>query len=235
MDNTNQEIERLKARVDILEQKLRYLGQMLASLGSAINMDVEDAAEDNEAVAVATVITETQVVCNNANPEPVQNNNVENTTFAVEKEVLPSPSKDMVVDSAKDFIAKYKSGVGEYDLYLDLSRDMIKNLKRFPEWNQIPDAVKNELYLVDAYDANMYYADCVQIEDEFVFFVAPAEPDGAYSERDFIRLALPQFFDITYKADLGGKLLKLARPALFVQNEVGGYTLQMRGKLVLSI
>ena len=132
------------------------------------------------------------------------------------------------------FIEKYASGNGEFDFYLDIGKDLIKELKRYVEWKQVPLTIKETLYLEEAYDSNMFYADGVQIGEEFFFFVAPAEPDMRYNKGDFVRLALPHFYDVTYLPDLNGKLLKLIRPAVLVSDDNGRFTLKEKGKIAIA-
>ena len=123
---------------------------------------------------------------------------------------------------------------GEYDFYLDIGKDLIRELKRYVEWKQVPLTIKETLYLEEAYDSNMFYADGVQIGEEFFFFVAPAEPDMRYNKGDFVRLALPYFYDVSYLPDLNGKLLKLIQPAVLVSDDNGRFTLKEKGKIAIA-
>jgi hypothetical protein len=207
------EIEELKKRIEVLENRFQYLSDLLVQVGKEIGT-----AGNNVDYA-----TEAKV-----------EKGFTNTT--VEPEVKDDGGELTLSNAYKDFIEKYASGSTGFDFYLDVGRDLIKDLKFCSDWTQVSDEVKERLYLEEAYDSNSYYADCKQINDEFLYLVAPSEPDVKYSQREFIMLALPYFFNITYlhSSEMEGKFLKLEQPAVFLQDEKGGFILRTRGKVILS-
>ena len=224
-DNENVSIEQIIKRVEILEQRLQLLSQVLMQAGQAVETSVASVKKDDK-------------------PKQEQELNVpiqasyevsELSTIAMEdKKGLPVDVEQSLFKSIDLFREKYASGNGEYHLYLDIAKDLIKELKKYLDWKQVPEELKERICLEEAYDSNMFYADCEQIQDEFIYFVAPAEPDMKYSQRDFIRLALPYFFDITYVPALDGKLINLQKPAVFVQDAKGAFILKMKGKISLA-
>lgn len=240
MENTDkQALENLTKRVEVLEEKLQILSQLLANIGNAIAMEKVTIVENNEKKFSGINFIDSNSV---KLTSPGIQDNLTNTKTDIssskelvkpEEPVVKSEAEGAFIKSCNSFVEKYASGIGEFDLFLDIAKAFIKDLKRCLDWNQVPDAVKSMLYLEDAYDSNMYYADCEQIEDEFVYFVAPAEPNMKYTQRDFLRLALPKFYDISYSSDLEGKLLKLIRPAVFLQDDEGRYVLKVKGRIVL--
>lgn len=249
-----EDIDKLTKRVELLENQVRMLAELLGRASNVIASESLDVDKQVKLEIETENKTETEHVINVDSSQQCSSDNGRNIIasgkfFRDDAQIRPSKpvsedkeiraeaetNKNLAVEYIRNFVEKYNSDSCEYDLYLDLGKDMIKSLKRYLEWQQIPEDIKQELYLVDAYDANVYYADCIQIADEFVFFVAPAEPDCALNESEMIRLALPQFYEINYRSDLGNKFIKLVKPAVFVQNELGGYKLQMKGKLIVAV
>ena len=224
-DNENFSIENLIQRVEVLEQRLQLLSQLLMQAGQAVETSVASVKKDDK-------------------PKQEQELNVpiqassevsELSTIAKEdKKGLPVDVEQSLYKSIALFREKYASGNGEYHLYLDIAKDLIKELKKYLDWKQVPEELKERICLEEAYDSNMFYADCEQIEDEFIYFVAPAEPDMKYSQRDFIRLALPHFFDINYVPSLDSKLINLQKPAVFVQDDKGAFILKVKGKIAIA-
>ncbi|MDY2636592.1 MAG: hypothetical protein SOV56_01470 [Phascolarctobacterium sp.] len=221
----NISIEQLIKRVEVLEEKLQMLSQILLQAGQAVEITAEVVQQGNEKQQELEVNVPIQAA-------PVV---AELPTIAKEdEEGLPMDVEQSLFKSIDLFREKYASGNGEYHLYLDIAKDLIKELKKYLDWKQVPGELKERICLEEAYDSNMFYADCEQIQDEFIYFVAPAEPDMKYSQRDFIRLALPYFFDITYVPALDGKLINLQKPAVFVQDDKGTFILKMKGKIALA-
>ena len=224
-EKENISIEQLTKRVELLEQKLQLLSQVLMQAGQAVEASAASVKNDDELKQEQEVNAPIQ-----ASPKAA-----ELPTVAKEdEEGLPVDVEQSLFKSIDLFREKYASGNGEYPLYLDIAKDLIKELKKYLDWKQVPGELKERICLEEAYDSNMFYADCEQIQDEFIYFVAPAEPDMKYSQRDFIRLALPYFFDITYVPALDGKLINLQKPAVFVQDDKGAFILKMKGKIALA-
>lgn len=220
----NISIEQLIKRVEVLEEKLQMLSQILLQAGQAVEITAEVVQQGNEKQQELEVNVPIQ-----AAPEAI-----EIPVVKEEEKGLPMDVEQSLFKSIDLFREKYASGNGEYHLYLDIAKDLIKELKKYLDWKQVPGELKERICLEEAYDSNMFYADCEQIQDEFIYFVAPAEPDMKYSQRDFIRLALPYFFDITYVPALDGKLINLQKPAVFVQDDKGAFILKMKGKIALA-
>ena len=207
-----------------MEEKLQMLSQILLQAGQAVEITAEVVQQGNEKQQELEVNVPIQ-----AAPEAI-----EIPVVKEEEKGLPMDVEQSLFKSIDLFREKYASGNGEYHLYLDIAKDLIKELKKYLDWKQVPGELKERICLEEAYDSNMFYADCEQIQDEFIYFVAPAEPDMKYSQRDFIRLALPYFFDITYVPALDGKLINLQKPAVFVQDDKGAFILKMKGKIALA-
>lgn len=224
-DNENVSIEQIIKRVEILEQRLQLLSQVLMQAGQAVKTPISSVNNDNELKQEQELNVPIQA-SSEVSELP--------TIAKEEKKGLPVDVEQSLYKSIALFREKYASSNGEYHLYLDIAKDLIKELKKYLDWKQVPEELKERIYLEEAYDSNMFYADCEQIEDEFIYFVAPAEPDMKYSQRDFIRLALPYFFDITYVPALDGKLINLQKPAVFVQDDKGAFILKMKGKIALA-
>ena len=241
----NNEFARLTQRVEILEQKIQYLGRVLSQIGENVadsRLDVpKNEKVNNEAMITAATKGIVTAAAQYKEAAPVmeyqtgKERNFSSITGETKKEDdMASPDDNSLADGLDRFKQKYESGSVDFDLNLDIARDLIKDLKRYPDWNQVPDSLTAMLYLEEAYDSNIFYADCVQIQDEFYYFVAPAEPDTRYTQRDLIRMALPFFFNISYSPDLGGRLIKLVQPAVFMLDSKGGYVLKTKGKLMVE-
>jgi len=238
------EFDRLTKRVEILEQKIQYLGRLLAQIGENIAADGPSEAPKSGKVCNEALPAETKAPLS-AEPfravapaiEHREEREINLTPAGSEpkmEEAMTLQDDNSLAAGLDEFKQKYDSGSVDFHLNLDIARDLVKDLKRYPEWNQVPDSVKASLYLEEAYDNIIFYADCVPVHDEFYYFVAPAEPDTRYTQRDLIRRALPFFFDISYSPDLSGRLIKLIQPAVFMLDGKGGYVLKAKGKLVVE-
>ncbi len=247
MDNLKKtEIECLTERVEILERKLQRLSSLFLQIGKSIENEEDSLLfkniEDKEPVKVNDRADEQhelkQAKPSEATPKEMavseDNDKPGDGETIVAVDAVLSENKQNDETYVARFIEKYASGNGEYDFYLDIGKDLIRELKRYVEWKQVPLTIKETLYLEEAYDSNMFYADGVQIGEEFFFFVAPAEPDMRYNKGDFVRLALPYFYDVSYLPDLNGKLLKLIQPAVLVSDDNGRFTLKEKGKIAIA-
>ena len=237
------EFDRLTKRVEILEHKIQYLGRLLSRMGENIADSKSEAPKSDTVCNEAIIPAETKapLAAEPFRAAPVIEHREEreiNLTPAGSEpkmeETMTLQDDNSLAAGLDEFKQKYDSGSVDFHLNLDIARDLVKDLKRYPEWNQVPDSVKESLYLEEAYDNIIFYADCVPVHDEFYYFVAPTEPDTRYTQRDLIRRALPFFFDISYSPDLSGRLIKLIQPAVFMLDGKGGYVLKAKGKLVVE-
>lgn len=198
---------------------------------SEVNVAVveNDASEANVAVAENDASEVNVAVAENATVEVISP--IEVNTAVVEN----SADEDMQL-MLKAFMAAYDSVVYDNDddlLPLEVEKAVLKKLNNYLEWQQVPDNVREELKLVDAYESTKYYAKCEQIKNEFIYMVTPVQPDTKYSPKELKNLGLPFFFEIEYARETGGQLLELLEPAIF--KSVGAtYVLYKKGKLRLA-
>lgn len=152
---------------------------------------------------------------------------------AIDKEIVV---EDEMARNIREFIASYDSGNTEFEAW-DVPKEIVKDLTKYLEWKQVPEYVKKTIRLGDTYEVISYYASSYDYEGEYIYLVAPADRDSKYTQRQLIRLGLPAFYDITYGTDLGGKSLKLIKPAVFLQEIKNGemiYVLKEKGKIILA-
>lgn len=240
------EINRLNKRVDILEKRFQYLSALLLQVGKEIAIDTEHATNrKTESKTEKTVIESVNKL--DLVPGKLDNgqNHIQNVAVSGSKEnkgeeedknsnILVTEEEQSLKNFYEKFKEKYSTGRGEYDVYLGIAQEINHDLTNYLDWDQVPDSIKSALYLEEARDSRTYYADCEQIHDEFLYFVAPAVPNIKYTQRDFLRLALPYFYDITYSFNLENMILKLIEPAVFLQDDMGRYVLKWKGKIVLA-
>ncbi len=237
-------LEYLTKRVELLENKMQILGNLMLQISKAVAEEGCAAVESSTKKAVEQELVNKGSLNLNVSEKqdnPDNRKNGTDSSFPGSNVLMGTADTDAEIDNediytkiCNRFIEKYTAGTGEFDLYLDIAKDLIIDLNRYLDWNQVSDEIKSMLYLEKAYDSKVYYADCEQIDEEYVYFVAPAEPSMKYTQRDFLRLALPQFYEISYSFDLEGKLLKLIRPAVFLQDDEERYVLKVKGKIVLT-
>lgn len=247
MENFNEnEINRLNKRLDILEKRFQYLSTLLLQVGKEIAIDTGHVTNNKtESKSEETVIASVNKL--DLGPEKLDNgqNHIQNAAVSCLKENTGEKKDEncnsLVTEegqSLKNFFEKFKekysTGRGEYDVYLDIAQEINHTLTNYLDWGQVPDSIRSALYLEEARDSRTYYADCEQVRDEFLYFVAPAVPNIKYTQRDFLRLALPYFYDITYSFNLENMILKLIEPAVFLQDDMGRYVLKWKGKIVLA-
>ena len=233
------EIELLNKRVDVLEQKILRLSRLF------IQMSEELALEKDTGTAVKNAPISKENLENRIyNTESINDKN-ENmaglkkkafvSVSSVEDDKSPHDKGEALqTDIYQGFVEKYISESGEFALNLDVARNISKELNRYKEWEQVPENTKNALYLSQAYEIINYWADPQRIKDETLYLVAPADPDREYSQTDFIRMALPNFFELEGPINTSGGVLQLIRPAIFTKNNTGDYVLKDKGKIIIT-
>lgn len=136
----------------------------------------------------------------------------------------------------KAFMADYNPVAYDNDddlVPLEVEKNVLKKLNNYLEWQQVPDYIKEEIKLVDAYESTKYYARCEQLRNEFIYMVTPVQPDMKYSSKELKNLGLLHFFEIEYARETNGQILTMLEPAIF--KLVGAtYVLYQKGKLRLS-
>ena len=242
MDNLN-EIEQLKKRIELLEQKHQNISRLLLQIGEVLSFNKSTSANNekdkNDRYQMdATESRGEQESDQNENSNE-EKNMVQNSLKIYDKKTgfdnLSRTKEEQELSvSFRAFKVKYELESDDFELSLDINRNLIRDLVRYREWGQVPERLKSMLYLQTAYESDNYYADRIKINDETLFLVAPAESDIKYTQRDFIRMALPAFFDIEFSSNLGGKMLKLINPAVFLLNSSGEYVLKTKGQIAIA-
>ena len=154
------EFDRLTKRVEILEQKIQYLGRLLAQIGENIAADGPSEAPKSGKVCNEALPAETKAPLS-AEPfravapaiEHREEREINLTPAGSEpkmEETMTLQDDNSLAAGLDEFKQKYDSGSVDFHLNLDIARDLVKDLKRYPEWNQVPDSVKASLYLEEA-------------------------------------------------------------------------------------
>ena len=241
MDNLD-DIEQLKKRIEMLEQKYQNISQLFLQIGEVLSFNKPTSANirrdknDRYQIGANERLRERVSDQNeNSNEEKsiAQNSLHINDEKPGFDNLSRTKEEQELSASFRAFKEKYELESDDFELSLDINRNLIRDLVRYREWEQVPERLKSMLYLENAYESDYYYADRVIINDETLFLVAPVESDIKYTQRNFIRMALPAFFDIECTPNLGGKMLKLINPAVFLLNNSGEYVLKTKGKIAI--
>lgn len=241
MDNLDKlKIEELTGRVECLEKKIQLLSRWLTQIGENLAVDkyaLSTNTEEKKADSISEKVNtfEGRLIENVVSEDHANAENIVSLSYEGNTEMpLIYDDSQVSVDSFRLFNKKYDSGSNDFELCLDVARESIQDLTYYVDWSQVPDEIQNNLYLEDAYESIMYYADSVNSKNKDLYLVAPVEPIEKYTQSDVIRLALPYFYNITNSVDLNGKLFKLIKPAVFEQEDNGRYVLVTKGDIAFK-
>lgn len=235
-DSVSEDNESLEA--ERIFNKEREKSKYVSILGG-VNRRIAEEQEEHTFTAEVKTTSEvnamvTENVASEVNIVGEENSPIE-VNAAVKNTADDAKDTDMQL-MVKAFMAAYNPVAYDNDddlVPLEVEKTVLKKLNNYLEWQQVPDYVKKEIKLVDAYESTKYYARCEQLRNEFIYMVTPVQPDMKYSPKELKSLGLPYFFEIEYARETYGQILVLLEPAIF--KLVGAtYVLYQKGKLRLA-
>ena len=235
-DSVSEDNESLEA--ERIFNKEREKSKYVSILGG-VNRRIAEEQEEHTFTAEVKTTSEvnamvTENVASEVNIVGEENSPIE-VNAAVKNTADDAKDTDMQL-MVKAFMAAYNPVAYDNDddlVPLEVEKTVLKKLNNYLEWQQVPDYVKKEIKLVDAYESTKYYARCEQLRNEFIYMVTPVQPDMKYSPKELKNLGLPYFFEIEYARETYGQMFVLLEPAIF--KLVGAtYVLYQKGKLRLA-
>ena len=165
-DSVSEDNESLEA--ERIFNKEREKSKYVSILGG-VNRRIAEEQEEHTFTAEVKTTSEvnamvTENVASEVNIVGEENSPIE-VNAAVKNTADDAKDNDMQL-MVKAFMAAYNPVAYDNDddlVPLEVEKTVLKKLNNYLEWQQVPDYVKKEIKLVDAYESTKYYARCEQL------------------------------------------------------------------------